>query len=145
MSTTSQNGRKKVAGGRLPAGNQYEGYLWFSDQQSPEVYLKGDAFADEYEPTANPFIVEGWLYDHVTNKSYAIRHQNGAYLRTEYDLDVIAKDQQPIKYRAHDIESADYYHVVEHWAPEPDPNCEEMPVLRHAWTAFAGFVHPKEK
>lgn len=135
MSTTSQAQRVLE---QVPPGNQYEGYLWFSDKESPKVYRHGDDFTDGFSATAIPFIVEGWFYDKAEQKSYAIRYLDGKYIRTEYDL--AATDKHRIEYQAHDLQPVTRFRVAEHWAPEEDLNCAGMEVLRHAWTAFAGFA-----
>ncbi|MBC6995247.1 TIGR04423 family type III CRISPR-associated protein [Neolewinella lacunae] len=140
MSTPS-NSRRILD--QIPTGNQYEGYLWYSDKDKPAVFQPGKDFTDDFSPTTIPFIVEGWLYDRENQKSYAIRYLDGQYLRTEYDL--AATEEAPIEYQAHDLQPITHFKVVEHWSPEEDENCAEMEVLRHAWTAFAGFAHPTKK
>lgn len=137
MSTETTKNREALE--RIPSGN-YEGYLWFSDEQKPKVFPRDGAFTDDLESKVIPFVVEGWLYDRENNKSYAIRYLDGEYLRTAYDL--AATSEAPVEYMAHDLEGIETFKVVEHWAPEPDPYCAKMPVLRHAWTAFAGFANP---
>ena len=124
---------------RIPDGQQYEGYLWSSDKQKPRVFHPGVAFTDDFEPTDNPFIVEGWLYDKVAGKSYSISYVDGHYFRTEYDLK--QADKKPIVYQAHDLQAVTHYCVREYWHPQVDDNCAGMEVLRHAWTAFAGFAN----
>lgn len=133
--------RQTVA--KIPAGKQYEGYFWKSNTEKPMVFHPGDDFKDDFEAAAIPFIVEGWLYDTQTNKSYAIRYLDGQYVRTEYDL--ATPKAHPITYQAHDLQPITHFQVVEHWAPEEDENCARMEVLRHAWTAFAGFAQSTKK
>jgi CRISPR type III-associated protein (TIGR04423 family) len=135
MSTTTQT-RQVIE--KIPASSQYEGYLWPSDAERPDVFHPGADFTDDFSATAIPFIVEGWLYDKAEQKSYAIRYLDGKYIRTEYDL--AATDKHRIEYQAHDLQPVTRFRVAEHWAPEEDPNCARMEVLRHAWTAFAGFA-----
>jgi CRISPR type III-associated protein (TIGR04423 family) len=140
MNQQDNKARRTVA--QIPPGNQYEGYLWYSDAQKPIVYQPGKAFQDDFVASAIPFVVEGWLYHQVANKSYAIRYLDGKYIRTEYDLSVAEKEM--VTYQAHDLQPITQFRVKEYWAPEEDPNCDYMEVLRHTWTAFAGFVHPKK-
>jgi CRISPR type III-associated protein (TIGR04423 family) len=135
MSNTKANSRE--AKKRIPAGN-YEGYLWFSDEQAPHIFHPTDDFTDDFSAKAIPFVVEGWLYDRANAVSYAIRYLDGKYLRTAYHLS--ASEERSIEYVAHDLKGVKTFRVVEHWAPEEDPYCAGMSVLRHAWTAFAGFA-----
>ncbi|SEP60605.1 TIGR04423 family type III CRISPR-associated protein [Neolewinella agarilytica] len=139
--STEHKHRKIVS--RIPAGNQYEGYVWMSDEQKPKVYHQGDAFTEDFSPDATPFVVEGWLYDQANDTSYAIRYLDGKYIRVKYDLS--AAEQDAITYQAHDLQPETHFRVKEYWAPKPDPNCAGMDVLRHAWTAFAGFANPPKK
>lgn len=129
--------------GRIPAGNQYEGYIWMSGEQKPKVFPRDGAFTDDLESKTLPFVVEGWLYDRANDTSYAIRYLDGKYIRVKYDLSVAEKEA--ITYQAHDLYPIMQFQVKEYWAPEPDDNCAGMKVLRHAWTAFAGFANPPKK
>jgi len=139
MSTETTKNRAALE--RIPAGN-YEGYLWYSDAEAPKVFPRDGAFTDDLETATIPFVVEGWLYDRENDTSYAIRYVDGKYLRVAYDLTLV--DNQRTEYVAHDLGDIKAFSVAEHWAPEEDPYCAKMPVLRHAWTAFAGFASPKK-
>jgi CRISPR type III-associated protein (TIGR04423 family) len=130
--------------GRIPDGSNYEGYLWLSDEQVPDDYQVGEVFSDDLESAAIPYVVEGWLYDTQTEKSYAIRYHKGEYIRTEYDLANAAERNRLQSYIAHDLDAPKYW-VVEQWAPVEDKTCAGMEVLRHTWTAFAGFTKPTKK
>lgn len=140
MNETKQISREVVKD-RIPLGN-YEGYLWYSDAEKPKVFPRDGAFTDDLETATIPFVVEGWLYDRENDKSYAIRYVDGKYLRVAYDLTLT--DKQRTEYVAHDLGDIKSFSVAEYWAPEPDDHCAGMPVLRHAWTAFAGFASPKK-
>lgn len=143
MSTTA---RQKID--RIPAGNQYEGYVWLSNATAPKVYVPGRPFTDDFPANdipadAIPFVVEAWLYDKGERMSYAIRYLNGSYVRIAYNLELSSGPGR--SYRAHDIPGFQDFHSIEHWVAEKDERCDNMEVLRHAWTAFAGFKNPVKK
>jgi CRISPR type III-associated protein (TIGR04423 family) len=41
----------------------YTGYLWYSDQQNPQVYNDNKENAFAFDEQSNPFVVEGYLTD----------------------------------------------------------------------------------
>lgn len=127
---------------KIPDGH-YEGYLWRSHKQEPDVFTQDTLFTDaELTKTKNPFVIEGWLYDADQQYSYAIRWVDGRYYRTRYEL---SKDAKRQTYIAHDLDGIEQFCVVEHWSPVKDELCEGMEVLRPEWTAFSGFIHPNNK
>ena len=127
----------------IPKGQQYTGYLWCTDAQTPQIFLHDVTEFSEALLTKHPFVIEGWLYDADRRCSYAIRWVDGAYVRTRYDLSDISEEHERV-YLAHDLKFIEKFRVVEHWETHPDPLCEGLEVLRPAWTAFAGFVESKK-
>jgi CRISPR type III-associated protein (TIGR04423 family) len=61
----------------------YEGYLWCSDQKKPQL-IDGDFHHGLL--TTFPCVVEGMLYDKQSNTSIHIKHINGEYWITLFDL-----------------------------------------------------------
>ena len=115
----------------------YDGYLWYADRESPDVY-KARPF-DAGALTEQPFVVEGWLKVPDRNESYAVRYFDGCYYLTRYTWEDGAHYRS---YVGHDLDD-DQFYVVEHWEAQPDPLCEDMHVLQPAWVAFAGFDSAK--
>ena len=60
----------------------FEGYLWESDKQAPEVYC-GEKLLPSYifDDETNPFIIEGQLFDALTGLSVSIKYVDGEYKR----------------------------------------------------------------
>lgn len=62
----------------------YNGYLWFSDKNSPQIIL-GEEFEMELDDNTNPFVVEGWLAD--DKKSVSIRYVDGHHIVRIWNLE----------------------------------------------------------
>jgi len=119
----------------------FEGYLWWSDQQDPEVYTKEKPQTDlELNENENPFIIEGHLYD-ATNggHSVSIKYVDGKYIVNEYDMqkDFVGKVVNH-RYRGNKMKGHNLL-FKELWEPEKDPLCCGMEVLRATKVAFVGF------
>lgn len=61
----------------------YQGYLWYSDEQIPKVF-DNEEVELELDDTANPFIVEGQLYDMTEDRSISIKFIDGKYIINTY-------------------------------------------------------------
>lgn len=73
---------------------RYQGYLWYSDQRQPEVYLGKTSVAELIlDESKNPFIVEGNLYDAERQLSISIKFVDGKYIVTRYDLNTTSADE----------------------------------------------------
>ena len=140
---------------KIQIENTFEGYLWWSNQNTPIVYKGGKVFKDktecddekrEFELTdgQNPFIVEGKLYDTIKRISYSIKYIDGKYLFNEYQV-------SPGDLNSETIDQKEYLSnrmgdrllkVLRYWKEEPDVRCDNMKVLRMEKNVFVGF---KEK
>ncbi len=122
-----------------------EGYLWWSDQQSPKVYQKEqiDICLDE---TKNPFVVEGQLYDKECGKSYSIKYVDGQYLINifkveEQDFNNPDNDQKAfLSNRMGDR----WLQFLRYWEEIKDENCMNLPVLTFTKDVFVGFKEKEE-
>ena len=77
-----------------------QGYLWFSDQSKPKVYLDEniDLTLNEND---NPFIVEGQLYSPDTQESISIKYADGRYLVNRYSPAEIGRGIEEGKIEQH--------------------------------------------
>ena len=64
----------------------FQGYLWYSDELTPEVFDGSDEKQIILDDEKNPFVVEGNLYDRENEKSVNIRYIDGKYLVTSFNL-----------------------------------------------------------
>lgn len=60
----------------------YEGYLWMSDQEKPEVF--DNKPIKLLKDGDNPFVVEGQLFNKAEGLSYSIKFVDGQYIIQEY-------------------------------------------------------------
>lgn len=63
--------------------NKCQGYLWYSDQSKPKVYMD-EAIELNLDKNINPFIVEGQLYSPDTQVSVSIKYVDGRYIVNRY-------------------------------------------------------------
>ncbi len=134
----------------IPTNIRLEGYLWWSDEEKPEVFLnefltskKSDLWPTEL---ANPFIIEGNLWQPDTQTSYLIRFIDGKYIVNKYELrNIDPKNITKICYLPHRMPEVEKLKFIEVWVEESDGNCLDFKVLKPAFTAFIGFKYKEEK
>jgi CRISPR type III-associated protein (TIGR04423 family) len=125
---------------------QYEGYLWYSDKEEPEVYW-GDLQKLELDDAANPFVIEGMLYDKSKSVSYSIRYADGHHIVkrcSEKDAETMGNDLFcDVKiFEPHDrMKGTGVKRLCfkQYWKAEPDKLCEGMKVRRPYTLVFSGF------
>lgn len=66
----------------------YQGYLWYSDEQIPKVF-DNEEVELELDDTANPFIVEGQLYEYDRRPL----HQYQVHRRKVYHKHIFGQDE----------------------------------------------------
>lgn len=137
----------------------YEGYLWYSDENKPRVFL-GDRMVDrmELDDCSNPFVVEGNLWNAETQESVMIRYVDGHYLVRhtivtdaelqgidDRSLDSIAEKVRVAvattvkEYLPHRISGVKALRFLQYWQGEEDAMCEGMTALRPSKLVFVGF------
>lgn len=134
-----------------------EGYLWWSDQNAPKVYVDGRVYIEdkgcedserEFELVngQNPFIVEGKLYDKSNHISYSIKYVDGGYVfkrhivnPTDISNDAIDKKE----YLSNRMDNR-LLKVLRYWKETPDPLCEGWNVLTIDKNVFVGFKNKEE-
>ena len=135
----------------IPISIKYEGYLWWSNQEKPDVYVDQELKSQDDKPiwpkeTNNPFVIEGNLWNKVDKISYLIRFIDGEYLVYEFKL----KDSNPesitkLEYLPNRMPPAVKKLLFnEVWIEQPDPLCNGFEVLKPAFIAFVGFIKNEE-
>ena len=122
-----------------------EGYLWWSDQEEPEIY-DGKAIDICLDETKNPFVVEGQLYDKERMGSYSIKYVDGRYLINNYKVetdDLMNKDNEPKKFLSNRM-GGRWLKFLRYWEEKKDENCMNMPVLTFTKNVFVGFKEKEE-
>ena len=119
---------------------KFEGYIWLSNKDNP-IRLNNETFDfGNYEEGNNPFVVEALLKS--GNKSVHIRH-TGRYHIHEFDLDKMPEGAvlEDVEYLPHRLDGVKKVNFKQLWVPEPDENCEGMPVLRMKALIFSGLEY----
>ena len=117
---------------------EYEGYLWMSDSEEPEIY---DYRKVELPQTDNPFVVEGQLYNKEKGVSYSIKYVDGHYIVIEHivvDKDLSNQCNELKTYLANRMGDR-WLKFLRYWEEKKDENCMNMPVLSLTKTVFIGF------
>ena len=136
----------KITLEEIPTNINYEGYLWWSDEQEPRVYPGTKPIEWPVEGN-NPFIIEGNLWDKATETSYLIRFIDGEYWVYKFELKGISKDLiTEHKYLPNRMpEKIKKLKFKEVWKEQPDELCNNFNVLKPAFIAFVGFEKQEEK
>ncbi len=123
----------------------YEGYLWYSNAQSPQVIDK--EFDLTIDDNHNPFIVEGQLCDVHNRHSISIKFVDGQYIIKEYDFteDDFSNPEIEVKTFLSNRMGGKKLQFLQYWRAEKDPLCEHMEVLQSAELVFVGFKTEEDK
>lgn len=122
---------------------KYEGYVWWSDKDRPEVFYGDKEVGLSLTDGENPFIIEGNLWDEAAKKSIFIRYVDGQYFKRE--TTVKEEDRKnpelctPKDFIAHRIEGVHKLSFLQYWEPFEDDLCEKMKALRPEKLVFIGF------
>lgn len=121
------------------------GYLWWSDQEDPEICngKEKDLCLDEAK---NPFVVEGQLYDKVEKKSYSIKYVDGQYHINIFNVeanDLDNPDNEKKCYLSNRM-GGKWVKFLRYWEEEEDPDCEGMKVLKLTKNVFIGFKEQED-
>lgn len=115
--------------------SKYQGYLWYSDNKEPQV-LNNEVFELEIADNANPFVIEGQLFD--GQKSISIKYVDGKYYVNTYDLEDLDGVKQEQMFFSHRMGDRKLY-FKQFWQPVNDEQCEGMQVLQPTELVFVGF------
>lgn len=115
----------------------YDGYIWYSDSAKPEV-MENRGFELEIDDCANPFVVEGQLFDRSRNLSYSIRYVDGRHICIKYDLNTLEGENTVDVFCSNKMDDRKLRFVT-YWKAESDPLCEGMEVLQPNEVVFVGF------
>jgi len=129
----------------------YEGYFWMSDQEDPTVYENDSVTLPTEE--ANPFVVEGQLYNRTEGLSYNIKYVDGQYIVQEYEVteaDMKNPDNQVKTYLSNRMGDK-YLQFLRYWEEILDEdnytdrdNPDGLPVLTQTKNVFIGFKKKEE-
>lgn len=130
----------------IDLSQSYEGYLWWSNKPKPEVY-QNQQLPEWSKEKANPFIIEGQLYDMSNKMSYSIRFVDGEYFIHCFDVNELntkVKDKIEKEYLSNRLDGVSKLRFIEFWRPQEDKLCEGMEVLQPAEVVFVGFKNKED-
>ncbi|MEA3448149.1 MAG: TIGR04423 family type III CRISPR-associated protein [Bacteroidota bacterium] len=118
----------------IPPRN-YEGYIWYSDKDKPEIV--NGSLPKEPEKV---FPVEGMLYDKEEKISLMIRHTDELHI-DEFDLKRLENDAEckEESYYAHRLGDVSKLKLKQIWQPKKDPVNEDWEYLSMKALVFVGF------
>ena len=139
----------------------YEGYIWWSDQPTPDVFDGNEEVDITLCDTDNPFIVEGNLWDAEHRRSISIRYADGHYYVREVnvtELELKGIDDKKLDAAKGQVATVEKEYVpnkmpewvsalrfLQYWKVENDLMCDGMPMLRPSQLVFIGFKKKEEK
>lgn len=118
---------------------KYQGYIWLSDQEKPNVLHNESYDFSIHSETDNPFIVEALLYADDEQISVSVKH-TGKYHIHEIDLKKYSDENLvEVKYLPHRLNGFSKVNFKQLWLPEEDKNCQGMEVFKMKALVFTGF------
>lgn len=127
----------------------YEGYIWKSDATNPVVYYPAEPIDITLDDKANPFVIEGELFNRENGESVSIRFADGHYFAKKFS--VTPKDLQGSErvtkkeYLAQRMPGIGKLKYLQYWDEVEDPLCDDgMVTLQPGNLVFVGFKS-KEK
>ena len=127
----------------------YEGYLWMSNKNHPCVYCPESLIDRGLFDGHNPFVAEGYLFNHEKGISISIKYVDGRY-RIYIDKvkpsDFNSKDTDRLCYLTQRMDHSDalWAEFLRYWTETPAPACHSMNVLEIEKELFVGFKKKEE-
>ena len=127
----------------------YEGYLWMSNEQHPEVFHPESQVDSTLFTKKNPFVVEGYLFNKQTGLSLSIKYIDGQYhiySNIVKKSDLNSKDVDSVCYltQRKDIPGRIWAVFLRYWNEKADSSCLGMNVLEVEKEVFIGFKKEEE-
>ena len=134
---------KKISLAELPITDSFEGYLWYSNMNTPEIFYD-KLITDLPTDSSNPFIIEGNLWNSKNKISYLIKYIDGQHHVYEYKFnshdDIGNCKSVQKKYLPNRFEPrVKKLKFLEFWRPVKDEFCNGFDVLQPAELVFIGF------
>ena len=124
---------------------KYVGYLWFSNQQEPEVFYGDKEFEISIPNDQNPFIIEGYLWNEELKESISIKYVDGAYLLKNENCKNWLENENDnkrtfVSFIPHRIKKIKKLNFIQCWDEKKDSLCDNMKVLTPTKLVFCGFT-----
>lgn len=122
----------------------YEGYIWKSNENQPQVFNGAEEVVITLDEQANPFVMEGQLFD--GKESVSIRYADGKFFVNRVKIDAENGEWSECSYFGNRGELTNKkLKFRQYWKAEIDEKCENMQVLQPAALVFVGFENMEKK
>ena len=122
----------------IPNDADYEGYLWWSNEEKPQVFLSEKLGISLPEKGQLPAIIEGFLYCKESKTSYSIRFLDEGYLVMKYEIDK-NEPGDVSEFIPNRLPGVSKIKFLQYWEVENDPLCAGFEVLKPKANVFVGF------
>lgn len=116
--------------------SKYQGYIWYSNAQNPQVITDDKEFELEVLDNVNPFVIEGQLYD--GERSISIKFVDGEYIVKDILVSDIKGEKKEQTFYSNRMDGR-ILKFIQFWREESDEYCEGMKVLQPKELVFVGF------
>lgn len=132
----------------IDKNKKYEGYIWMSDSEKPDV-LKDEELKTDFTNVKNPFVIEAQLFNKESLTSYSIKFIDGKYHIKEFKLEekdlvepihFVPKSRLETKSKSEIVKSLKFKQLWE-VQKEGDPLCEGMKTKVPTALVFIGFEY----
>lgn len=128
---------------------KYDGYIWMSDKTQPQV-LNGEGYdVLSLVDGANPFVIEGQLWNAAERVSISIRNIDGKYIIKTHqvaDSDLVkGNDHVTLEEYIPHFAGTKKLYFLRYWEAREDEFCEHFKALVPAKLVFIGFNHMTRK
>lgn len=121
---------------------KYQGYIWYSNANKPELLLGNEEWERELDELANPFIIEGQLWDDASRTSISIKYVDGQYIVKSYQLE---EAYDLVEFIPHKMPSVSRLLFARCWKPIIDKNCSNFETLVLDRIIFKGFKMKEDR
>ena len=119
----------------------YQGYLWYSNEQRPIILDGQSEWGVEKDETANPFIIEGQLWDDESRTSISIKYVDGHYFKKEI---VLSGEYDLVEYIPRRMPKVEKLLFARCWKTVNDELCEGFNAPKLDCVIFKGLKMKEE-
>ncbi len=121
---------------------KYQGYIWYSNANEPELLLGNEEWECELDEQANPFIVEGQLWDEDSRTSKSIKYVDDQYIVKSYQLE---NAYDLVEFMPHKMPGVSRLLFARCWKPTIDKNCCDLETQVLDRIIFKGFKMQEDR
>lgn len=120
---------------------KYQGYLWYSNEQKPQIIDGQSVWGIQIDEATNPFIIEGLLWDEESQTSVSIKFIDGHYYKKET---VLGGEYDLIGFIPRRMSKVEKLLFARCWKTIKDELCEGFKTKKLDSVIFKGFKMKEE-